>query len=147
MKGGSLRPFSALSAHAIEPSTDAPTAVRVLRNIDLAVLVIALPIFLAAGFPMLGWATATGLYLAQRLLRAFAERKAEQADDPRTTVGLLAGSMIARGWIVAGAILAIGLTTDSETGLSAAVLFLMAFSVALTMTLATGGAKGGPGRP
>lgn len=107
---------------------------------DLAVLAIALPIFIAAGIPILGWVTGAGLYVGQRLIRALAERKAEQADDPRATVGLLAGSMIARGWIVAGAILAVGLTTDSETGLSAAVLFLATFTVALTMALATGGA-------
>lgn len=120
---------------------------RVLRNLDLAVLAIALPVFVAAGLPLLGWVTGAGLYAGQRLLRAFAERKAEQADDPRTTVGLLAGSMIARGWIVAGAILVVGLTTDSETGLSSAILFLATFTVALTMALATGGAGARSGRP
>ena len=130
----------ALSTHAIEPTSDAPTAVRVLRNMDLGLLAVALPIFLAAGLPIVGWITGAGLYVGQRALRALAERKAEQADDPRTTVGLLAGSMIARGWIVAGAILAVGLVTDSETGLAAAVLFLATFTVALTMALATGGA-------
>ena len=124
-----------------EPNADVPTAVRVLRNLDLAFLAIALPIFLAGGIPILGWVTGAGLYVGQRLIRAFAEHKAEKADDPRTTVGLLAGSMIARGWIVAGAILAIGLATDSDVGLSSAVLFLATFTVALTMTLATGGAK------
>jgi hypothetical protein len=120
---------------------DVPTAVKVLRNLDLAFLALALPIFLAAGFPILGWVTAAGLYVGQRLIAMLAARKAEQADDPRTTVGLLAGSMIGRGWLVAGAILAIGLTTESEVGLSSAVLFLATFTVHLTMTLATGGAK------
>ena len=37
--------------------------------------------------------------------------------------------MIARGWIVSGTILAVGLTTESEVGLSAAVLFLATFTV------------------
>ena len=139
-----------MSTHAIEPTSDAPAAVRALRNLDLAVLVLALPIFLAAGIPILGWVTGAGLYVAQKLVRVLAERKAQEADDPRTTVGLLAGSMIGRGWLVAGAILVVGLTTDSETGLSAAVLFLATFTVALTMALATGGAgtkSGASGRP
>ena len=131
-----------MSTHAIETTTDEPTAVRVLRNVDFAVLVIALPVFLAADINILGWVTGAGLYVGQRLLRVLAERKAEQADDPRTTVGLLAGSMIARGWIVAGAILAVGLTTDSDVGLSAAVLFLATFTVYFTMALAMGGPKG-----
>ena len=136
-----------LATHAIETTSDAPPVVRALRNLDLAILAIALPLFIAAGIPILGWITGAGLYVGQRLLRMFAERKAEQADDPRTTVGLLAGSMIARGWIVAGAILAVGLTTDSDVGLSAAVLFLATFSVALTMTLATGGPTSTKKRP
>jgi hypothetical protein len=131
-----------LSTHAIETTTDEPTAVRVLRNTDFAVLVIALPVFLAADINILGWVTGAGLYVGQRLVRAYAIRKAERADDPRTTVGLLAGSMIARGWIVSSAILAVGLTTESEVGLSAAVLFLATFTVYFTMALAMGGPKG-----
>ena len=94
---------------------------RVLRNVDLAVLVIALPIFLVADINIIGWITGAGLYVGQKLVRAYAIRRAERADDPRTTVGLLAASMLARGWIVAGTILAVGLTTESEVGLAAAV--------------------------
>jgi hypothetical protein len=131
-----------LSTHAIETSNDAPTAVRVLRNFDIALLAIALPVFIAADINILGWVTGAGLYVGQRLVRAWAIRRAERADDPRTTVGLLAGSMLARGWIVSGAILAVGLTTESEVGLSAAVLFLATFTVYFTMALATGGPKG-----
>ena len=131
-----------MSTHAIETSNDAPTAVRVLRNFDIALLAIALPVFIAADINILGWVTGAGLYVGQRLVRAWAIRRAERADDPRTTVGLLAGSMLARGWIVSGAILAVGLTTESEVGLSAAVLFLATFTVYFTMALATGGPKG-----
>jgi Na+-driven multidrug efflux pump len=123
-------------------TSDAPTAVRVLRNMDLAVLAIALPIFLVADINVLGWVTGAGLYVAQRLVRAWAERRAKRAEDPRTTVGVLAGSMLARGWIVSGTILAVGLTTESEVGLSSAVLFLATFTVAFTMALATGGPRG-----
>jgi hypothetical protein len=135
-----IEPTSEAATAVREPTSDVPTAVRVLRNMDLAVLAVALPVFIAAGIPILGWVTGAGLYVGQRLIRMLAERKAEQADDPRTTVGVLAGSMIARGWIVAGAILAVGLTTESDVGLSSAVLFLATFTVALTMALATGGA-------
>ena len=111
-------------------------AVKVLRNLDLAILAVALPIFIAAGWPILGWVTGAGLYVIQRALRVFVEHRAERAEDPRTTVGLLAGSMIGRGWLVAGVILTVGLVTDSATGLSSAVLFLATFTVSFTMTLA-----------
>jgi len=115
--------------------SDTPTSVRVLRNIDVPVLALALIIFVVAGLPLLGWVTGAGAWAIQRLVNEYATRKANQAEDPRTKVGILAGSMIGRGWLVAGIIIAVGLG-NNEAGLSAAVLFLAVFTVQFTMTLA-----------
>jgi hypothetical protein len=106
-----------------------------MRNIDVVVLALALVIFLVAGFPILGWVAGAGAWAIQRGISELAVRKAEKATDPRTKVGLLAGSMIGRGWLVAGIIFAVGLS-DNEAGLSAAVLFLAVFTIQFTMTLA-----------
>src|SRR4051794_13557619 len=54
------------------PTPDAgrePGALRVLRHLDLVVMAVALPIFLAAGLPLLGWAAASGAWLAQRAIQ------------------------------------------------------------------------------
>src|SRR5918998_1048220 len=106
---------SALAAHAIgrnegsAASPDAtPTSVRVLRNVDVIAFAVALPLFLIAGFPMVGYLTALGAWIVQRLINELAVRKAQSADDMRTRVGLLAGSTILRGWVVAGIIVAVG---------------------------------------
>ena len=115
--------------------SDTPTSVRVLRNIDVLVLALALVIFLVAGLPILGWLTGAGAWAIQRLISEYATRKSEQAEDPRAKVGILAGSMIGRGWLVAGIIIAVGLG-NNDAGLSAAVLFLAVFTVQFTMTLA-----------
>jgi hypothetical protein len=106
-----------------------------MRNIDVPVLALALIVFLVAGFPILGWVTGAGAWAIQRAVSEFAARKAEAADDPRAKVGLLAGSMIGRGWLVAGIIIAVGLN-NNDAGLSAAVLFLAVFTMQFTMTLA-----------
>ena len=138
------------AAARVESRDRQPTGVRVVRHLDLVILALALPIFLAAGFPLLGWGATALAWLGQRGIHHVLSARAAASDDPRTIAGLLAGSMIGRGWLVAGAILVVGLTTDSETGLSAAVLFLATFTVALTMALATGGAgtkSGASGRP
>ena len=92
-------------------------------------------IFLVAGLPILGWVTGAGAWAIQRGVSELAFRKANKADDPRTKVGLLAGSMIGRGWLVAGIIIAVGLG-NNDAGLSAAVLFLAVFTLQFTMTLA-----------
>jgi hypothetical protein len=117
------------------PEQDTPTAVRVMRNIDVPVLALALVLFLAAGFPIAGWLTGAGAWFVQRVINEFAIRRAERSTDARTRVGLLAGSMIARGWIVAGIIIAVGLK-HNDAGLSAAILFLAVFTIQFTMTLA-----------
>ncbi len=107
-------------------------ALRIVRNLDLAFLLLTLPVFIAAAWPMLGWAGGTGIYVVQRLVRDFVARRAAASRDAKTVVGLLAGSMIGRGWVAAGAILGVGLIKNSA-GLAAAVLFLAAFTIALTV--------------
>jgi hypothetical protein len=114
---------------------DTPTSVKVLRNIDVPAFALALVLFLVADLPLLGWLTAAGAWAVQRGINELAIRKATSSDDPRTKVGVLAGSMIARGWIVAGIIIAVGLN-DNDAGLAAAVLFLAVFTLQFTMTLA-----------
>ena len=115
--------------------SETPTSVRVLRNIDVPVVALALVVFLVAGLPILGWVTGAGAWAIQRVISEFATRKSNAAEDPRAKVGILAGSMIGRGWLVAGIIIAVGLG-NNEAGLSAAVLFLAVFTVQFTMTLA-----------
>jgi hypothetical protein len=108
---------------------------RVFRHLDLLVLVLALPLFAAAGFPLLGWAVGAGAWLAQRGVQVLLERRALATSDPRTFVGLTAGGMILRGWLVAGAIFGAGLV-DEDAGLGAAVLFLAIFTVYFSMGMA-----------
>jgi len=104
---------------------------RMLRFLDLALLALALPIFVAAGLPLLGWAGAAVGWLVQRGVQALIEQRARASDDPRTVASLLAGSMIARGWIVAGSIFIVGLS-EREAGLSAAILSITLFTFYFT---------------
>ena len=110
---------------------------RIARNVDLIFLALALAFFLALGLPIVGWATGAGAWVGQRLLRDFLASRARTADDPRAMVGYLAGSMIGRGWIVALVIFGVGLSTNDEVGLSAAVLFVLTFTFYLTVTMIT----------
>ena len=107
----------------------------VLRLLDLVVLALAVPLFLIAGFPLAGYATGAGAWLAQRGLQIVLERRAKASQDPRTVVGLTAGSMIARGWLVALTILLVGLAAGNDVGLSAAVLVIALFTVYFTASM------------
>lgn len=109
---------------------------RMLRYLDLAVLALALPIFVAASLPLLGWAGATVGWLVQRVIQHLIEKRARASDDPRTVAGLLTGSMIARGWIVAGSIFGVGLA-EREAGLAAAILAITVFTFYFTSQMLT----------
>jgi hypothetical protein len=106
----------------------------VLRQLDLVVLALALPVFLAAGFPLAGYAAAAGAWVVQRAIKAAFERRAKATDDPRTVVGLTAGSMLARGWLVALTILLVGLG-ENDAGLAAAVLVIVLFTIHFTLSM------------
>src|SRR5829696_227082 len=118
-------------SHALRTSD--PMAL--LRNLDLLIAALTLPLFLLTDLPLAGWITGAGAYAAQRAIGTLTARRAAASDDARTTAGLMAGSMIGRGWLVALTIFAVGLTVGDEAGLSAAVLFIALFTVYFTMQM------------
>ena len=106
-----------------------------LRNLDLALLALALPVFALAGLPLLGWLTAAVLWMLWRRIREWSDRRVAASTDPRTTAGIAAGSMVGRGWLLGLILLGVGLATDDDVGLSAAVLALALFTVHFTFKL------------
>jgi hypothetical protein len=124
-----------LASHALNASND-PFALRALKHLDLVVLALALPVFVLAGFPLLGWGTAAVAWIVQRVISDQANKRASASGDPRTVAGLLTGSMIGRGWLVALAIFGAGMV-DREAGLTAAVLSILLFTMWFTTQMAT----------
>jgi hypothetical protein len=106
-----------------------------VRLLDLVVLALALPLFVLADLPLAGYAAGGGAWVVQRTLQVTIERRAKASDDPRTVVGLTAGSMIARGWLVALTIFGVGVAVDNKAGLSAAVLVIALFTVYFTVSI------------
>ena len=105
-----------------------------LRHLDIVILILALPVFLAADLPMLGYAAAAVAWLVQRAVQVATNRKAMASDDPRTVAGIAAGSMIGRGWLVALTIFAAGLQ-ENDAGLAAAVLVIVLFTAYFTVSM------------
>ncbi len=98
-----------------------------LRQLDLLVLALALPLFLLAGLPLLGWGAGALAWLAQKGVQLALARKASGSDDPRLVVGLTVGGTIARGWLVAIVIFAAG-SSQNAAGLASAVLVVVLFT-------------------
>jgi hypothetical protein len=121
-----------LSTLAIEGSSSAGDRAGflalTLRWGDLALLALALPVFVLAGWPLLGYAAAAAAWLAQRGIELAASRRAARAlaeRRRRTALGVLGAATLARVWLVTLTILLVGLLGAREDGLAAALLSLM----------------------
>ena len=106
----------------------------VLRNLDLALLALALPMFIVAGWPLLGYCATAAAWLVQRAIQAYATKRAIATGDRRAAMGVIAGSMVGRLWLVGLAVLGAGLV-EREAGLAAAVLAVVLFTVFFSTTL------------
>jgi len=129
-----------LATHAIK-TTDAPLSLRAVRLLDFAVLGLALPVFIAAGWPLFAWAGVTAVWLFQRGVQELIQRRARTATNPRTMVGLLSVSLMGRIWFMMFAVLAIGLI-DRDSGLPAAVLTAVTFQAWFTGFMVSKGMEG-----
>jgi hypothetical protein len=108
--------------------------VTAIKNLDLVLLALALPIFLVGDLPMAGYAAGAGAWLVQRGVQVLLNRRAAASQDPRAVVGITVGSMIGRGWLVALTIFAVGLS-DEDAGLAAAVLVIVLFTAYFTVSM------------
>ena len=104
-----------------------------ITNLDLLILVLALPVFIFGGFNLAGYAVAAVVWIAQRLLQVWAEHEAKTklAEGERTrAMGAVAATSLARPWLMATVVL-VTCIIDREVGLPAAVLLVILFTVNL----------------
>jgi hypothetical protein len=122
-----------LSTLALSGSSQVKGGSRIataIRYSDLFLLCAALAVFLLAGFPMLGFAVAAGVWLAQRGVQLISARRAAAAlarSDRKGALGVIAATTLGRVWLVALAVLLVGLA-ERKAGLSAAILAAVLFT-------------------
>jgi hypothetical protein len=105
-----------------------------LRYFDLVLLAAGLPVFLAADLPIAGYLVLAAAWLAQHAIEYGADRTAAHAlerGDRRAAMGWVGATTLARVWLVALAVLLVGLLADEDAGLAAAVFAAILFTVHL----------------
>ena len=97
------------------------------------VVVLALPVFLVAGFPLGGWALAAVLWVAGEILEVWLNRLPTGADHLGSS-GLVALAHSFRG---IGVIIVLAAVTvaNRDVGLAALVVYAFAFSLSLCVSL------------
>lgn len=100
---------------------------RILRNLDLVVLAVALPVWVAATLPILGWAATTVGWLGARAAQSAAEKKAVATGTRQAALKARSVSLLARLFLVTAAVFVAGII-EREAGLSAGVLAVVVFT-------------------
>jgi hypothetical protein len=110
------------------PVTAGHSGASILRNVDLLVLLLALPVFILADAPIEGYLAVMIAWLAGRVGMELAARRrsaALRAQNRNAALGITAFATMGRVWLMAGAILLVGLLVDRDAGLAAAILALV----------------------
>jgi len=99
------------------------------------VVAAALPLFLIAGWPVKGWALAAVLWVVAQLIGRVIRRLPLGMDNVPSSGVAAMGRMVRT--ITVGVVLVVVTVSNQSVGLSAALVYAVAFSVELGMSLAS----------
>jgi hypothetical protein len=106
------------------------------------VVALALPVFLAAGWPLAGWGLGAGLWAAGRALGAALDRVGIGNPNLRES-GVFAFGMMGRGIALVHVAIVVAAAVDQTVGAAGALVYAAGYSVelALSLTLYFGGER------
>jgi len=97
------------------------------------VIALALPVFLAADWPLAGWGLAALLWLASQALTLVLTRLRPE-DGNLAASGVVGISMMFRA-VAVGVVLVVVAVNDASIGLAAALLYAFAYTLELALSL------------
>ncbi len=117
-------------------STPRPVPGRLLPlSAGAAVIALALPVFLIAGWPLAGWALGAVLWVGGELLGLILTRV--RASSPGNAgAGVQGVGMMFRGVAVMVVLLAV-VVSNTSVGVSAAIVYALAYTLELMLSLVT----------
>ncbi len=117
-------------------STPRPLPSRIAPTIaGGTIVVLALPIFAVAGWPLEGWALGAVLWVASEIFAAVLTRLPNSPDN-LAAAGMRGIGTTSRALLV-GIVLVIVTVSNESVGIAAALLYAIAFTVELGVGLAT----------
>ncbi len=105
-----------------------------LRYLDIILLVLVAIPALALGAPALGYAVGAVAWSVQRVAAVTLERRLQTMSDQRRRLGISLASSMGRVWLLAVAIMVVGVTATRPDGLTAALVIFAAFSFTFVRT-------------
>jgi hypothetical protein len=105
-----------------------------LRYLDLVLLVVAAPILLLIGVPVVGYAVGAGSWAGLRVVGAGLEHYLRQTTDARREISLRLAYLIARIFLLALAVILVRRGSGRDAGLTALLVIVFAFTVQLAIS-------------
>lgn len=117
-----------MTVAATSPSSESPRLwMFLISGIGIIVAILSLPVVLLLGGPLNGWILGVALWSANWWLQLLTAKLAINA-QPTAAVGMSGISFISRAWLTAIILFVIALKYDEQIGLTAAGIFLVAFT-------------------
>ena len=109
-------------------TSDRTRLALLLRFAAVVPCLVALPVFVAAGWPLGAWALSAVLLVANMAV-AFGADLFARGRSQVLAVGIVGVSLISRAWLTFGVLFVIAWTVDRKLGVAAAAAFLVYFTV------------------
>ncbi len=100
-----------------------------LTYVDIALVVVATAVAVSMGAPALGCTLGAGVWIVVRGVSVLVDRRLLEVHEIRRRLGLGVAYSMLRVWILALTIIAAGVASSREDGLSAALVIFGAFSI------------------
>lgn len=114
------------------------TALRLLRYLDVVVVLVALAPVLALKAPLLGYCMGAGGWLVQRVIAGADQRWTRKVTEPVRQLGITLIEGFARIWLLAGFIVVAAVVGGHRAGLTASLVIFAAYSMSFLTKLLTG---------
>ena len=119
-----------MSTAALKTSDSHESVGRVVaRHLDYVALALALPLFIAMDWPLIGYAVAAVVWVILGFAQTWMQHKVDTAEDPRAVVGWTAGGAMGRAWFAAIVVLAAGISFGDDVGVAGVALILVLFTI------------------
>jgi hypothetical protein len=115
---------------SLSASSSSEPNVRVLRYFDVVLIIVAAPIMLLIGVPVVGYLVGAGAWIALRAVGVAVERMVSATSDAGRQISLRMTFMFSRLFLLALAVIAARGTSKND-GLTALVVIAVAFTLSL----------------
>jgi len=106
-----------------------------VRYLDVTVVLAAAPVFVLGDLPLTGYLIAAVAWVGTRYVAALAQRRAMASANPGRQAAILLATMMARVFVIVAAILIARFAGNTDDGIAAAALMLVAFTVQLLVSI------------